>query len=313
VGVVSSSSPAAPAPPSVGVIAFASNRSPVPVRQNDFDIYTMRADGTGVRRLTADPANDDQPTWSADGRRLAFVRCALVTGGRGDCRHLCVITLGRRGARCFTTEFQVFRPAWSPRDDSIAYVSYHDGRSRIILLDPRNGTRRALPGVEQPDVGGVSWSPDGARIVFSSAGSLHLIELANDAVTDLTGRRCVNGSCIDGYDRWPAWAPDGRSILFWSRGRPPYPYGLYAVDPAVGETSLRTILPGYYHPAWSPDGTRLAADLGVIYVAKTDGGGFTPITRNLIGSLDEFPAWRPLAADFSAARPSLGPVFRNDA
>jgi Tol biopolymer transport system component len=47
-------------------IAFDSNRG------GNFEIYIMYADGTGVARLTNDPANDFAPTWSADGTMIAF-------------------------------------------------------------------------------------------------------------------------------------------------------------------------------------------------------------------------------------------------
>ena len=33
----------------------------------------MNADGTGVTRLTNHPADDSQPTWSGNGKRVAFV------------------------------------------------------------------------------------------------------------------------------------------------------------------------------------------------------------------------------------------------
>jgi len=36
------------------------------------DIYVMRADGTGVLRLTDNPSNNQDPAWSPDGARLAF-------------------------------------------------------------------------------------------------------------------------------------------------------------------------------------------------------------------------------------------------
>jgi hypothetical protein len=49
-----------------GRIAFASNRD------GNREIYVMNADGSGVTRLTNNPADDVVPSWSPDGRRIAF-------------------------------------------------------------------------------------------------------------------------------------------------------------------------------------------------------------------------------------------------
>ena len=38
----------------------------------DFDIYTIRPDGTDLRRLTTTPGNDSHPAWSADGEHILF-------------------------------------------------------------------------------------------------------------------------------------------------------------------------------------------------------------------------------------------------
>jgi dipeptidyl aminopeptidase/acylaminoacyl peptidase len=42
-------------------------------RRRDWDVYTVKIDGTGVTQLTTDPANDGLPTWSPDGKTIAFV------------------------------------------------------------------------------------------------------------------------------------------------------------------------------------------------------------------------------------------------
>ncbi|MCY4658454.1 MAG: hypothetical protein OXF93_01390 [Acidobacteria bacterium] len=38
----------------------------------DFDIFTIRPDGTDLRRLTTAPGNDSHPAWSADGDHILF-------------------------------------------------------------------------------------------------------------------------------------------------------------------------------------------------------------------------------------------------
>jgi Tol biopolymer transport system component len=42
-------------------------------RDGNWEIYLVNADGSGLQRLTNDPAEDGLPTWSPDGRALAFV------------------------------------------------------------------------------------------------------------------------------------------------------------------------------------------------------------------------------------------------
>jgi len=42
-------------------------------RDGNWELYLVRLDGSGLRRLTHHPANDGLPAWSPDGRYLAFV------------------------------------------------------------------------------------------------------------------------------------------------------------------------------------------------------------------------------------------------
>jgi TolB protein len=58
----------APAPSPDGKrIAFMSRRD------GNWEIYLVNADGSGLQRLTEDPAEDGLPTWSPDGRAIAFI------------------------------------------------------------------------------------------------------------------------------------------------------------------------------------------------------------------------------------------------
>jgi Tol biopolymer transport system component len=42
------------------------------IEDGDYDVFTIRPDGTGVRRLTSSPGNDAHMGWSADGERIVF-------------------------------------------------------------------------------------------------------------------------------------------------------------------------------------------------------------------------------------------------
>ena len=59
-----------------GRIAFASERD------GDFEIYSIEPDGTGLLQLTTNAVDDDDPSWSPDGTRIAFVRT-------GSCQTAC--------------------------------------------------------------------------------------------------------------------------------------------------------------------------------------------------------------------------------
>jgi Tol biopolymer transport system component len=54
-------------------IVFASNRHATSQSAaDDFDLYTMRTDGSGLARLTEDPGTVRQPSFSPDGQRIFF-------------------------------------------------------------------------------------------------------------------------------------------------------------------------------------------------------------------------------------------------
>ena len=55
----------------------------------------MNADGSGKRNLTRNRASDDYPTWSPDGRRIAFLRASGSYGTRST--HLYVMNADGSG------------------------------------------------------------------------------------------------------------------------------------------------------------------------------------------------------------------------
>src|SRR6476469_8926117 len=65
-----------------GKIAFASNRD------GNYEIYTMNPDGTALTRVTFDAADNNHPSYSRDGKRIAFTCsgniCAMNADGTNE-------------------------------------------------------------------------------------------------------------------------------------------------------------------------------------------------------------------------------------
>jgi Tol biopolymer transport system component len=108
-------------------IAFVSNR------EGNTDIYVMNADGSQQTRLTNNPANDTDPTWSPDGQRIAFV------SDRDGIENIYMMNAdGTHQVRLTNNPLNTsgdYAPTWSPDGRHIAFVSNRAGRYDIYMMN----------------------------------------------------------------------------------------------------------------------------------------------------------------------------------
>jgi TolB protein len=181
-------------------IAFSSRR------EGTFDLYAMDADGSETVRLTSTKEHDSHPTWSTDGRQIAFAR-------DGD-----IFVMGDDGSdarRVSDPQSEDTEPSWSPDGEWIAYVRRTPGTTvrELWLMRPDGSDRRKLTDFASA-VSGPAWSPGSRRIAFAAAldGSVYDIYSVG---RQGGGLRRHTQSPDDAFE--PSWSPDGRTIAF-SRG-----------------------------------------------------------------------------------------------
>jgi len=223
------------------------------------DVWTINADGTELTRLTGSPAYEFDPSWSPDGRQIAY------RSDRGDESEIWVMNADGTGQRRLTAGIS---PAWSPDGSTIAYASPgHDPYpplSGISIMNADGSGQHRVPntdGGEYP-----SWSPDARRIAFNS-------NLTGDHVmhiVDLDGSNLVDLSRIG--EGWQVqWSPDGHSILFTSHRDHPDDYtDVYVMRPD-GSDVRRLTGNRAYTPAWSPDGEHVVFSAPGLFITDADG------------------------------------------
>ena len=187
------------------------------------DRYYFKADGDGYLRgershlylfdiaskkaelLTPGTYNEESPSWSPDGKRIAFIR----RHGDGDVdrapnRDVFVMeacTCASPTRLTFTTAEELGRPAWSPDGRSIAYLlgdemkwSAYD-QAQLMVIPAAGGTPRPLTASLDRPVSSPSWSRDGASLTFvvvdDRAQHVAMVPASGGGVEKLTGGRQV--------------------------------------------------------------------------------------------------------------------------
>jgi len=197
--------------PDGGSVAYSSDHS------GTFEIYVRAlTPGAKENQLTADGQQNFQPSWSPDGKWIAYYSQSrhgiwLIPAGGGVARQ--IVDFGSK-------------PSWSPDGSQIAFQS--DGlsdisttsaaapSSSIWVVAAQGGEAQQLtkPGNPVGGHGSPVWSPDGKSIAF----------VANSISSSIVWSMNLNGSNLvrmtpdnrEFYD--PVYSPSGKSLVVVSGG-----------------------------------------------------------------------------------------------
>jgi TolB protein len=165
--------------------------------EGDQEIYLVRPDGGIVRRLTNSKGIDVSPTFSADGRQMAFV------SARNGLPQIFIQDMQSGLTRRLTYSGRYnTQPSWSPAGDKIAYSTWEKtGEINIFVINADgSGLKRLTSGVRENE--SPSWSPDGSMIVFTSnrQGGKKLYVMSSNGENQ---RRLLQ---VDGDQMQPSWS-----------------------------------------------------------------------------------------------------------
>ncbi len=283
-----------------GLIAYSQLREPLGECNYDtvynWEIFTIAPAGGEPTRLTDNATVDEEPSWSADGRRLAFVRTSVET-----CRNPNVWTMRADG----THQRQVTRgPAWETAP------SFSPGGGRIVMSRNGNIVKVRTDGTKSVRLTsgqGASnpvFSPSGRRIVFEGEARKRSQNGIWSMRRDGTHKRLLaNQEDSGGFYDHPDFDPDGSHIVFeqcyWA-----------GHDCDTDNILMRSngrrkhVIAGGEKPVFSPDGTQIAAvtvscdyitedcDSRVVRYPRHGDGG-----RAVFGGPNDWvssPSWQPI-------------------
>lgn len=273
------------------------------------DVYLLDVRLRVAHNLTRTTAyNERLPTWSPNGRLLAFQRERDPTTTAEAIFVLDIYNRGRVG-RLQTGSGRAIHPAWSPDGCCIAFSMYTQqvASNNIHILDLQTGdVWNAVPSrlITQflP-----AWSPDGTRLVFNGTRLLEGIEPKLFIAQPLRQESANNAAVIKQLAdtesvAQPDWFPNGTHMvqtnLLSTGGLQILPVDDTAAEPSTILDDIGSI----EHPSVSPDGERLVFSVSALdgsgtrslYIANIDGSGYRRLTVPQPGrTIDNAPAWMP--------------------
>ena len=276
-----------------GAIAF--ERAASGLRSGSGDIWVQSRSGK-ERRLTRSPGVEETtPTFSPDGRMIAYVRRQ-----RGDADVWLMRSDGSDKRPLVDGEQDELQPAFFPSGRSLAFTVFDGSRDWDIHSVRIDGTHRRWL-VQRATFPAIS--PNGRWLAFSKDGEGGGVRLQN--LRSGKVRRLTTGSAQE-LD----FSPDGRRIVFTGQrrcrpGKGDLRFAVLTVGVGGGHSRFlrRSCRREFISPAWSPNGSRIVFtrktlegrrlhfQLAMMTASGAPVGGAPAHHR---GSEEIFPAWQAL-------------------
>ena len=266
---------------------------------DDSEIYSVLPDGSDPRALTDTPADELDPSWSADGEWIAY----SVADGTGGSAIWIMDQVGGNAHKIATSRINA-SPSFSASGDRVVFADARGiasvavtGGNRDLLVKAKSGGSLQYP----------QYSPNGRRIVFSgrpkgASGKRGGIWTMRSDGSRL--RRLTRSPAFEADDE-PDYSPDGRQIVF-VRHPTDSPRGAQVILMSSDGSDKRRVPGGLDFPAYAPAGDRLVGNsisaaldgCTDLFTLQANGLDRQPVTHNC-DSADQSgqayaASWQPL-------------------
>jgi TolB protein len=238
----------------------------------------------------------DTPTWSPDGRQIAFAgdykrSSTAIYAVSADGSGLARLTSPRAAHDA--------APAWSPDGTQIVFERdrFYAGLGFPVIVMNADGTSQRVLSPKTLDAVAPVWSPDGLQITFSAgpgfrSGDIYVMNRDGSAQENLTRTKSP-------HDDAPLFSPSGRTIVFQSVTNGPGKSEIHLINAAgTRHLNLTRNRAADHSPAWTSDGRILFVSSrdgnGDIYVMTTTGASVTNLTNTPTeAGFNRRPKWSP--------------------
>lgn len=245
----------------------------------------------GLRWLTPKSPfiNYDSPTWSSDGRAIAFASNENSVSALSD-----IFVLDLRTAlqtRLTTANPEDFSPVWSPNGEWIAYLASQAGNTEVYVIRAADGQRWQLTFNDFRDLF-PTWSPDSEWIAFiGSPQDRSFLYRIRPTGFDFEVLAYLPDSAAS-----LQWSPDGRWLSFVGNTERTNTLYLYNLGSgAITPLFARTL--AWLEYTWSADSEWIAFTTSIsaepqVYKIRIDGTDLQPLTQT--PTMKRTPAWSPV-------------------
>jgi len=222
-------------------LAYA-GESPVPA-----GIYELAPGGKPVRISTG--WNDGFPTWSPDGKSVAFDHPTKPTSRNTTCR--IVVASGRSSKPIPGVTADCRGISWGRN----GLIAFNDPKNAFwIVKADGSGLRKILSGGSSTL--NPAWSPDGKMLAFGNgvAGGITVVGANGRGLHEITKPSLGSG------DGFPAWSPDGKEIALVRSNLSDFTWSVMVVrsDGSGSKRLAKThTQPDFVRPAWTADGSSI--------------------------------------------------------